>query len=119
MRDRQFVTPVLIRGGKAEKLTRVPFDERTINPLIELAREEDEDFEKQAFIDRMNRNLRLRRFVLLIIGDGIQEGEGWNFGLPIEFGDWLRRNMAFRHPGASRGPEAEQRKVAGCRLPPA
>lgn len=42
--------------------------------LLELAREQDEDFDERQFIDRMNRNLRLGRFVLLIIGDGIHEG---------------------------------------------
>ncbi len=29
MKDRQFVTPVLIRNGAAEPLTRIPLDERT------------------------------------------------------------------------------------------
>ncbi len=44
------------------------------DPLMELARADDEDFDDREFIDRVNRNLRLGRFVLLIVGDGIHEG---------------------------------------------
>ena len=31
MKDRQFVTPVLVRDGEATPLRRVPFDERTFD----------------------------------------------------------------------------------------
>ena len=33
MKDRQFVTPVLVRDGEATPLRRVPFDERTFDEL--------------------------------------------------------------------------------------
>ena len=35
---------------------------------------EGEDFEEQRFIDQVSKNLRLGRLLLLIVGDGIQEG---------------------------------------------
>lgn len=44
------------------------------DPLVELVRDGDEDVNEREFVDRVNRNLRLGRFVLLIIGDGIREG---------------------------------------------
>ena len=44
------------------------------DPLIELACEDDDDFEEANFIDRVAQNLRLGRFLLMIVGDGIQEG---------------------------------------------
>ena len=44
------------------------------DPLVDLARKGDDDVDEREFVDRMNRNLRLGRFVLLIVGDGIHEG---------------------------------------------
>ena len=44
------------------------------DPLVDLASDGDDDMDEQAFVDRMNRNLRLGRFVLLIVGAGIHEG---------------------------------------------
>ena len=44
------------------------------DPLVDLASDGDDDMDERAFVDRMNRNLRLDRFVLLIVGDGIHEG---------------------------------------------
>ena len=44
------------------------------DPLVDLASDGDDDIDERAFVDRMNRNLRLGRFVLLIVGDGIHEG---------------------------------------------
>ena len=44
------------------------------DPLVDLASDGDDDVDEQEFVDRMNRNLRLGRFVLLIVGDGIHEG---------------------------------------------
>ena len=44
------------------------------DPLVDLASDGDDDMDERAFVDRMNRNLRLGRFVLLIVGDGIHEG---------------------------------------------
>lgn len=44
------------------------------DPLIELVREDNEDdFDESRFVDTASRNLRLGRFLLLIIGDGIRE----------------------------------------------
>ena len=34
----------------------------------------DEELNEREFVDRVSRNLRLGRFVLLIVGDGIREG---------------------------------------------
>ncbi len=44
------------------------------DPLVDLASDGDDDVDEREFVDRMNRNLRLGRFVLLIVGDGIHEG---------------------------------------------
>ena len=44
------------------------------DPLVDLASDGADDMDERAFVDRMNRNLRLGRFVLLIVGDGIHEG---------------------------------------------
>ena len=44
------------------------------DPLVDLASDGDGDMDEREFVDRMNRNLRLGRFVLLIVGDGIHEG---------------------------------------------
>ena len=178
MRDRQYLEPVLVRGGKTERLTRIPFAERTYsendlqgllfanpsllpvaeiepvfeglrpvarelpvgglaldllymnaqgyltlvetklyrnpearravvsqileyakemsswtfedlekavascriraigaNSVVDVVRDEGEDgFDEAWFIDKVTRNLRLGRFLLLIVGDGIQEG---------------------------------------------
>jgi len=49
-------------------------DRASDDPLRELVDDGDEDLNERDFIDRMNRNLRLGRFVLLIVGDGIHEG---------------------------------------------
>jgi len=43
------------------------------DPLIYLASEETESFDEAAFTDAVSRNLRLGRFLLLIVGDGIRE----------------------------------------------
>jgi hypothetical protein len=44
------------------------------NPLIRLIKDRDEDFEEKIFIDQVSENLRRGRFLLLVVGDGIQEG---------------------------------------------
>ena len=44
------------------------------DPLVDLASDGDDDMDEREFVDCMNRNLRLGRFVLLIVGDGIHEG---------------------------------------------
>ena len=45
------------------------------DPLVDLADADDDDHgDARTFIDRVTRNLRLGRFVLLIVGDGIHEG---------------------------------------------
>jgi len=45
------------------------------DPLVDMMKEiEGEDFEEQRFIDQVSKNLRLGRSLLLIVGDGIQEG---------------------------------------------
>ncbi len=44
------------------------------DPIAAAVREYSEDFDESAFIDRIERNLRLGRFLLLIVGDGIREG---------------------------------------------
>ena len=44
------------------------------DPLVDLASDGADDVDEREFVDRMNRNLRLGRFVLLIVGDGIHEG---------------------------------------------
>lgn len=43
------------------------------DPLIQLASDESESFDESAFTDAVSRNLRLGRFLLLIVGDGIRE----------------------------------------------
>jgi hypothetical protein len=50
-------------------------DNSNQDPLINLFSEIEEDnFDKHVFIDRVTRNLQRGRFLLLIVGDGIQEG---------------------------------------------
>jgi len=44
------------------------------DPLIETVCSDPEDFDEREFVDSVSRNLKLGRFVLLIIGDGIREG---------------------------------------------
>ena len=44
------------------------------DPLVELVDDGEEGVNEREFVDRVNRNLRLGRFVLLIVGDGIHEG---------------------------------------------
>jgi hypothetical protein len=45
------------------------------DPLVEIFRElEGEEFDERRFIDQVSSNLRLGRSLLLIVGDGIQEG---------------------------------------------
>lgn len=53
---------------------RIARGESQRDPLLPLMREEDEDFEERAFIDQVSQNLRLGRYLLLIVGDGIHEG---------------------------------------------
>jgi hypothetical protein len=49
--------------------------DRTADPLIsQFADMEGDDFDQTVFIDRVTRNLQKGRFLLLIVGDGIQEG---------------------------------------------
>ena len=43
------------------------------DPLIDLVDDDDEEVNERELVDRINRNLRLGRFVLLIVGDGIHE----------------------------------------------
>lgn len=43
------------------------------DPLTALAAEASEDFDEAAFHDQVSRNLRLGRFLLMIVGDGIRE----------------------------------------------
>jgi len=44
------------------------------NPLATLLRAQDEQFDEARFTDTVSRNLARGRFLLLIVGDGIQEG---------------------------------------------
>jgi len=44
------------------------------DPLMEAVRKSDESFNESAFVDAVSRNLVRGRFLLLIVGDGIQEG---------------------------------------------
>ncbi len=45
------------------------------DPLLDIFSEaEGEDFDQRIFIDRVTRNLQDGKFLLLIVGDGIQEG---------------------------------------------
>ena len=61
---------------RAAVLARRPSDHAgSSDPLIDLARDdEEEEIDEREFIDQVTRNLRLGRFLLLIIGDGIHEG---------------------------------------------
>ncbi|MEX2673446.1 MAG: hypothetical protein WD294_15205 [Phycisphaeraceae bacterium] len=43
------------------------------DPVLELAREADDEFDEAEFHDQLSRNLRHGRFLLLIVGDGIRE----------------------------------------------
>ncbi|MEX0700820.1 MAG: hypothetical protein WD069_01880 [Planctomycetales bacterium] len=43
------------------------------DPLVESLRECSDDFDESRFIDSVTRNLRLGRFLLLVVGDGIRE----------------------------------------------
>jgi len=45
----------------------------TDDPMLALANEYSEEVDEKRFIDRVSRNIRLGRFLLLIIGDGIHE----------------------------------------------
>jgi len=48
---------------------------RVADPLInQFSDMEGDDFDQTVFIDRVTRNLQKGRFLLLIVGDGIQEG---------------------------------------------
>jgi hypothetical protein len=44
------------------------------DPIIAAASESSDDFDEVLFMDRVSKNLRLGRFLLLIVGDGIREG---------------------------------------------
>ena len=46
------------------------------NALFELVRESYPDVDEASFVDEVARGLRLGRFLLLIVGDGIREGVG-------------------------------------------
>ena len=49
--------------------------DKTGDPLVEQFSDmEGDDFDQTVFIDRVTRNLQKGRFLLLIVGDGIQEG---------------------------------------------
>ena len=48
--------------------------DEAIDPMLALANEYSEGIDERRFIDRVSRNLRLGRFLLLIVGDGIREG---------------------------------------------
>lgn len=56
-----------IRSGKR------PDDTAMSGRLFSLV-SDDTELEEQAFVDAVSRNLRLGRFLLLIVGDGIREG---------------------------------------------
>lgn len=68
----------------ARELARFSYDDlqrevssstkRTGNVLYELAREAGSDMDEAVFVDRVSRDLRAGRFLLLIVGDGITEG---------------------------------------------
>lgn len=47
---------------------------RTGNVLFEVARDAGSEMSETAFVDRVTRDLRAGRFLLLIVGDGITEG---------------------------------------------
>lgn len=44
------------------------------NPLFQIAQNIKEDIDETQFVDSVSRNMRLGRNLLLIVGDGIQEG---------------------------------------------
>lgn len=46
------------------------------NVLYDLVRERHPDTDEAAFVDEVTRSLRIGRFMLLIVGDGIREGVG-------------------------------------------
>jgi hypothetical protein len=51
------------------------YKNRSGDPLIDqFSNMEGDDFDQVVFIDRVTRNLQKGRFLLLIVGDGIQEG---------------------------------------------
>lgn len=68
----------------ARELARFSYDDlqrevssstkRTGNVLYELARDAGSEMEEAVFVDRVSRDLRAGRFLLLIVGDGITEG---------------------------------------------
>lgn len=56
------------------------------NPLYELIKESPDVPQEQVFVDQVSRNLSLGRHLLLIVGDGIQEGAE-------RLTDFLQQNM--------------------------
>jgi len=44
-----------------------------LDPIAALVADAGDDFDEQSFVDAVARNLRLGRFLLLIVGDGIRE----------------------------------------------
>jgi len=86
------------------------------DPLAALMREEDDEFDEKKFVDQVGRGLRLGRFLLLIVGDGIREGVeqmadflqrtpslGYTLGL-VEIG-------LFRKPKDASGPIFVQPRI--------
>lgn len=61
-----------IGRSKAFAQPASPPDEQ-FDSLAAIVADEAEDFDEQSFIDAVSRNLRLGRFLLLIVGDGIRE----------------------------------------------
>jgi hypothetical protein len=86
------------------------------DPLVALMRERDDEFDEKRFVDQVGRGLRLGRFLLLIVGDGIREGVeqmadflqrtpnlGYTLGL-VEIG-------LFRKPKHTSGPIFVQPRI--------
>lgn len=61
------------RRGMLGESEAGPLIERDADPILPLVQGELE-FDEARFVDAVTRNLRLGRFLLLIVGDGIQEG---------------------------------------------
>jgi hypothetical protein len=59
-----------VRGRAAKSVRRDPL----LAAVADGDEEAEEDFDDRRFIDAVGRNLRAGRFLLLVVGDGIQEG---------------------------------------------
>lgn len=57
-----------------EKALRKSLSSRVKGRLVDLFKDEHEAFDENRFHDALSRNLRLGRFLLLVVGDGIHEG---------------------------------------------